>query len=106
MAKSDANRSRKKYDREKADIERLGGKICRFHIPAGPEQALATLQEWGDIEDWREVICTMALNLVAAGKEAALPFLAVARHEITVTPIVARKLEAFARREEKRDAEE
>jgi hypothetical protein len=106
MAKSDADRSKKKYDREKADLERLGGRICRFHLPEAPDKALATLQEWGELEDWREVFSTIALNLVAAGKEVALPFLAVARHEIHVTPSVARKLEAFAKRESGRDDDE
>lgn len=106
MAKSDADRSKKKYDREKADLDRLGGKICRFHMPEAPHRAMETLQEWGEFEDWREAFCTISLNLVAAGKEAALPFLAVARHEIKITPSVSRQLEAFAKREANRDDEE
>jgi hypothetical protein len=95
MAKSEAERSSKKYDREKDDLERLGGRICRFHLARAPDEALKTLQAWGGIEDWREAIQTILVNLEASGPEVAMKFLAVARHEITISQKVARLLAEF-----------
>lgn len=33
MAASNAQRQATKNEREKADLKRLGGRICRFHLP-------------------------------------------------------------------------
>ena len=106
MAKTDAERSNTKYGREKADLERLGGKICRFHLPAAPLEALEALQEWGDIEDWREAISTILLALHAAGRDAALPFLVVASHEFVVSKNVARLLDVAALKESRRNTDD
>lgn len=96
MAKSNADRQADKQKKEKADLERLGGRICRFHLPGAPDAALAELMEWHGVSDWREAIQTLVLRLHAAGPEASAPFLAVSRHEITISPKVSRILAEFA----------
>ena len=95
MAASNAQRQATKNEREKADLKRLGGRICRFHLPDAPDAALAELMEWHGVSDWREAIQTLLLRLHAAGPEASAPFLAVSRHEITMSPKVSRILAEF-----------
>lgn len=96
MAKSNADRQADKQKKEKADLERLGGRICRFHLPAEPSAALAELMAWHGHTDWREAIQTLLLRLHAAGPEASAAILAVSRHEITISAKVSRQLAEFA----------
>lgn len=95
MAKTNADRQADKQKKEKAELERLGGRICRFHLPSAPDAALAELMAWHGHDDWREALQTMLLGLHAAGPEASAPFLAVSRHEITISAKVSRKLAEF-----------
>ena len=69
---------------------------------AGTRQALAELMAWSGIEEQGEVITLMIHHLHGLGPGGALPLLEVPRHEITVSPIVARKLEHFLRQESRR----
>ena len=93
--KTNAERQATKIEKEKKDLDRLGGRICRFHLPAAPDAALAELMSWHDVGDWREAIQTLLLRLHAAGPEASEPFLAVSRHKISVSPKVSRQLAEF-----------
>lgn len=93
--KTNAQRQATKIEKEKADLARLGGRICRFHLPAAPDAALAELMSWHGVDDWREAIQTLLIRLQEAGPEASAPFLAVSRHEITVSAKVSRKLAEF-----------
>ncbi|MGV6396933.1 hypothetical protein ACTUVN_002628 [Pseudomonas caspiana] len=79
--------------RSKAQEEEL-----RLRVRPGTRQALAELMEWAGIEEQGEALTLMIHHLHGLGRGGALPLLEVPRHEITVSPVVARKLElAYAR---------
>jgi hypothetical protein len=94
-AKTNAERQATKIEKEKKELARLGGRICRFHLPAGPDAALAQLMSWHGVDDWREALQTLLLHLQQAGPEASAPFLAVSRHTISVSAKVSRQLAEF-----------
>jgi hypothetical protein len=94
-AKTNAQRQATKIEKEKQDLARLGGRICRLHLPDRPDAALAQLMEWHGVSDWREAIQTLLLRLQEAGPEASAPFLAVSRHKISVSAKVSRQLAEF-----------
>lgn len=54
---------------------------------------------WAGIEEQGEAITLMIHHLHGLGPGGALPLLTPPRHEITVSPAVARKLENFRVRE-------
>jgi hypothetical protein len=81
-------------NRRKAGEEEL-----RFRVRAGTKQALAELMAWAEIEEQGEALTLMIHHLHGLGPDRALPLLEVPRHEITVSPIVARKLELAYQRE-------
>ncbi|VVO15739.1 hypothetical protein [Pseudomonas fluorescens] len=62
---------------------------------AGTHQALAELMAWSGIEEQGEAITPMIHHLHRLGPVGALPLLKPPRHEITVSPTVARELEQF-----------
>jgi len=95
MAKSNADRSAKAAAKRK---ER-GEEEIRLHCLPGTRQALADLMSWSGIEEQGEAITLMIHHLHGLGPSGALPLLAPPRHEITVTPSVARKLQQFSQRE-------
>lgn len=51
--------------------------------------------EWAGIEEQGEAMTLMIHHLHALGPGGAMPLLTPPRHEITVSPVVARKLENF-----------
>ncbi len=55
--------------------------------------------EWADLEEKGEAMTLMIHRIHELGREAAIHFLTPPRHKITISPIVARKLENFCRRE-------
>jgi len=55
--------------------------------------------EWAGIEEQGEAMTLMIHHLHGLGPGGALPLLEPPRHEITVSPAVARKLENFRARE-------
>jgi hypothetical protein len=71
----------------------------RLRVRPGTRQALAELMEWAGIEEQGEALTLMIHHLHALGSERSLPLLEVPRHQITVSPVVARKLELAYQRE-------
>lgn len=98
MAATQKDRSAKTAAKRKS----RGEEEIRFHAMAGTRQALAELMAWSGIEEQGEAITLMIHHLHGLGPGGALPLLEVPRHEITVSPVVARKLELAYRREELR----
>lgn len=80
----------------------LAEEELRLRVRPGTRQALADLMEWSGITEQGEAMTLMIHHLHALGAKAAMPMLEIPRHEIKVSPIVARKLEQAYRREELR----
>ncbi|OSN39516.1 hypothetical protein [Pseudomonas syringae] len=80
--------------RQKAREEEL-----RLRVRPGTKQALAELMEWAGIEEQGEALTLMIHHLHRLGAVRALPLLEVPRHEITVSPAVAHKLQLAYNRE-------
>ena len=78
---------------------KAGEEELRLRVRPGTKQALAELMAWADIEEQGEALTLMIHHLHGLGPEKALPMLDVPRHEITVSPVVARKLEIAYQRE-------
>ncbi|WP_285409275.1 hypothetical protein [Pseudomonas sp. FR229a] len=95
MAKSNADRSAKAAAKRKG----RGEEEIRLHCLPGTRQALAELMAWSGIEEQGEAITLMIHHLHGLGPGGALPLLTPPRHEITVSPSVARKLQQFSQRE-------
>jgi hypothetical protein len=86
---------------EKTALKRkaCGEEELRLRVRPGTKQALAELMAWAEIEEQGEALTLMIHHLHGLGPEKALPLLEVPRHEITVSPIVARKLKLAYQRE-------
>ncbi|MDZ5741163.1 hypothetical protein [Pseudomonas asiatica] len=95
MAMDQAERDKRR--REKA--ERLQEEDLRLKVRPGTKQALLELMEWAGIEEQGEAMTLMIHHLHGLGPGGALPLLEPPRHEIKVSPSVARKLENFRARE-------
>ena len=95
MAKDQAERDRSR--REKA--KRLQEEDLRLKVRPGTKQALLELMEWAGIEEQGEAMTLMIHHLHGLGPGGARPLLTPPRHEITVSPAVARKLQNFNTRE-------
>lgn len=95
MAAAQKDRSAKTAAKRKS----RGEEEIRLHCMAGTRQALAELMAWSGIEEQGEAITLMIHHLHAMGPQKALPLLTPPRHEITVSPTVARKLQRFKERE-------
>lgn len=81
---------------------RLREEDLRLKVRPGTKQALAELMQWAGIEEQGEALTLMIHRLHELGPDRALPMLEVPRHEITLSSVVARKLELAYRREELR----
>ncbi|MBP1086056.1 MULTISPECIES: hypothetical protein [Pseudomonas] len=90
-----------KQRNERAALKRqkAGEEELRLRVRPGTKQALAELMKWAGIEEQGEALTLMIHHLHALGPVEALRFLQVPRHEITVSPVVARKLELAYQRE-------
>jgi hypothetical protein len=86
---------------EKAALKRkaVGEEELRLRVRPGTKQALAELMAWAEIEEQGEALTLMIHRLHELGPDRAMPLLEVPRHEITISPIVARKLEIAYQRE-------
>ena len=85
---------------EKAAAKRKdrGEEELRLRVRPGTKQALADLMQWSGITEQGEALTLMIHHLHALGPKQSAPLLEPPRHEIDVTPDVARKLEqAYAR---------
>ncbi len=78
---------------------RLQEEDLRLKVRPGTKQALAELMQWADIEEQGEALTLMIHRLHELGPDRALPLLEVPRNEITVSPVVARRLELACQRE-------
>lgn len=95
MSMTQAERSAKTAAKRKAVQE----EELRLRVRPGTKQALAELMEWAGLEEQGEAMTLMIHHLHGLGPEKALPLITPPRHEITVSPIVARKLELAYQRE-------
>jgi hypothetical protein len=91
MAMEQAERDRRR--REKS--ARLEEEDLRLKVRPGTKQALLELMEWAGIEEQGEALTLMIHHLHGLGPGGALPLLTPPRHEITVSPSVARKLDQY-----------
>jgi hypothetical protein len=95
MAMDSKERSAKTALKRKA----VGEEELRLRVRPGTKQALAELMAWADIEEQGEALTLMIHHLHGLGPDRALPLLSCPRHEITISPAVARKLELAYNRE-------
>lgn len=86
-------------ERRRDKAERLQEEDLRLKVRPGTKQALLELMEWAGIEEQGEAMTLMIHHLHGLGPGGALPLLEPPRHEITVSPVVARKLELAYQRE-------
>lgn len=98
MAMTQQQRDEKAAQKRKA----VGEEELRLRVRPGTKQALAELMAWAEIEEQGEALTVMIHRLHELGPDRALPLLEVPRHEITVSPIVARSLELAHQRESSR----
>ncbi|MFK3815135.1 hypothetical protein ACI2KG_00745 [Pseudomonas sp. NPDC089407] len=95
MAMDQAERDRRRREKSAKHQE----EDLRLKVRPGTKQALLELMEWAGIEEQGEAMTLMIHHLHGLGPGGALPLLTPPRHEITVSPDVARKLESFRVRE-------
>lgn len=95
MAKTVQERSAKAAQKRIAVQE----EELRLRVRPGTRQALADLMNWSGITEQGEAMTLMIHLLHGLGSGGALPLLEPPRHEITVSPTVARKLGQFRARE-------
>ncbi|KTB99489.1 hypothetical protein AO387_21330 [Pseudomonas syringae ICMP 11168] len=69
--------------------QKAGEEELRLRVRPGTKQALSELMAWAEMEEQGEALTLMIHHLHALGPVAALRFLQVPRHEITVSKIVA-----------------
>ncbi|MDE4538041.1 hypothetical protein GIB19_12515 [Pseudomonas sp. ITEM 17296] len=86
-------------EKRRAKAERLQEEDLRLKVRPGTKQALLELMEWAGIEEQGEAMTLMIHHLHGLGPGGALPLLEPPRHEITVSPDVARKLQHFCNRQ-------
>ncbi|AYG44473.1 hypothetical protein DV532_09275 [Pseudomonas sp. Leaf58] len=95
MAMDQAERDRRRREKSAKYQE----EDLRLKVRPGTKQALLELMEWAGIEEQGEAMTLMIHHLHGLGPGGALPLLEPPRHEIKVSPSVARKLENFRARE-------
>ena len=95
MAKTAQERSAKAAKKRVENAE----EELRLRVRPGTRQALADLMQWSGISEQGEAMTLMTHHMHGLGPSGALPLLEPPRHEITVSPAVARKLEQFRARE-------
>ncbi|WP_416425385.1 hypothetical protein RAM80_06395 [Pseudomonas sp. App30] len=86
-------------ERRHAKAAALQEEDLRLKVRPGTKQALAELMKWAGIEEQGEAMTLMIHRLHELGPAGALPLLEPPRHEITVSPAVARRLELAYQRE-------
>lgn len=88
MAKTSQQRSADAAARrkERGEVE------LRHRVRPGILAMIRDLMNWGAISEIAECIQLLIMNIHALGPEGAKRFLAVPRHEITISESVARKL--------------
>lgn len=94
-----AMNQKQRDDRTAEKRRKAGEEELRLRVRPGTKQALAELMAWAEIEEQGEALTLMIHHLHGLGPDQALPLLSIPRHEITVSPVVARKLELAFQRE-------
>lgn len=82
-------------DRDQATAERrnkAGEVELRHRVSASAIHALARLMAWGEHTERTECLQTLLLNVHALGRDQAAALLQPQRHEIRISPSVARQL--------------
>lgn len=95
MAMTQQQRDERRHEK----AAKLQEEDLRLKVRPGTKQALLELMQWAGIEEQGEAMTLMIHHLHALGPGGALPLLEVPRHEIKVSPAVARKLELAYQRE-------
>ena len=91
MAMTPQERDEKRKKKEaKAGVEEL-----RMKARSGTRQALAEIMQWAEVEENGEAMTLLIHRIHELGPEAARHFLSAPRHEITISPDVARRLDQF-----------
>ena len=91
-------------EKRRAKAERLQEEDLRLKVRPGTKQALLELMEWAGIEEQGEAMTLMIHHLHGLGPGRALTLLEPPRHEITLSPAVARKLDSARIAQEMRSA--
>ncbi|MCF9000512.1 hypothetical protein [Pseudomonas syringae] len=97
---------KQRNDRTSIKRQKAGEEELRLRVRPGTKQALSELMAWAGIEEQGEALTLMIHHLHNLGPGGALPMLEIPRHEITVSPVVARKLELSYQREALRVCQE
>jgi len=98
MAMDQKQRDARRHDK----AARLQEEDLRLKVRPGTKQALAELMRWAGIEEQGEALTVMIHRMHELGPDRALPLLEVPRHKITVSPVVAQRLEMACQREKSR----
>ncbi len=67
----------------------------RLKVRAGTRQALEDIKSWASVEENGEAMTLLIHRVHELGPEAARHFLSAPRHEISISKIVARRLDQF-----------
>lgn len=97
MAKSNADVQRDKRAKEKALLDRIGAEKRSLIVSKALADALQTLGERHDFEEWQETVSTFLINLAAAPAEESVRFANMSRPKIVITEKQSRQLEKFAK---------
>lgn len=95
MAMTQQERDQKRREKE----SRLKLEDLRMKAMPGTCQALAEIMGWAEVEQNGEAMTLMIHRIHELGPEAAKHFLSAPRHEISISNIVAQKLENFSRQQ-------
>ena len=98
-----ARSSKERSAKAAARRRERGEVILRLPTLEGTRQQLDELMQWHGIEEMAEAMTLMIRNAHALGREGSAALLAVPRHEIAITPNVARRLRAEGQRQALRE---
>lgn len=100
MAMDQAERDKRR--REKA--AKVKEEDLRLTVRPGTKQALAEIKAWASVEENGEAMTLLIHRIHELGPEAARHFLSAPRHEIKISPSVARRLDQFRISRQMREA--
>ena len=99
-----ARSSKERSAKAAARRRERGEVILRLPTLEGTRQQLDELMQWHGIEEMAEAMTLMIRNVHAMGREDSAALLAVPRHEIAISPNVARRLRTEGERLAMREA--
>ncbi|WP_110993098.1 hypothetical protein [Pseudomonas sichuanensis] len=86
-------------EKRRAKAGRLQEEDLRMKARAGTRQALNDIKAWAEVEENGEAMTLLIHRIHELGPEAARHFLSAPRHEISISRIVAQKLDNFSRQQ-------